>query len=209
MRISATTLCVSDYNLKPIARNSTVGAIVIALMSTNQTSAALPVARVVDRTVSVLDAPAPSQKSESANSSSSAAATILSVKSSSGLTWEALADVLNVSRRTLHLWANGAPVNQANQQNLRRLEGILGVLKGAGVPKDLLWSGIDGRPLVDLLRDGRFDEALANAKAIRASAKRKSLDEEPRFLAQFDGFNDRPIADSPYAGRSRKKHRIK
>jgi len=209
MRASSTTLYVGDYPHKPITRHATVGAMVIALMSTNQTSAALPVVRIADRTLSVPDSPEIPQKREAPDSTSSAASTILSVKSASGLTWESLADVLNVSRRTLHLWANGAPVNAANQQSLRRFEGVLGVLKGAGPPKDLLWKAVDGRPLVDLLRDGQFDEALVAAKELRASAKQKPKEDEPRFLAQLDGFNDRPVADSPYAGRSRKKHRTK
>lgn len=32
---------------------------------------------------------------------------------------------------------------------------------------------------------------------------------EPKFLAKLDGYNDRPVADSPYAGRRKRRTRCK
>lgn len=39
----------------------------------------------------------------------------------SGLTWEELSAVMGVTRRTLHLWANGRPIGAANEDRLSRL----------------------------------------------------------------------------------------
>jgi DNA-binding transcriptional regulator YiaG len=39
----------------------------------------------------------------------------------SGLTWEQLAKVFGVSRRTVHLWASGARLNAANSERLHRV----------------------------------------------------------------------------------------
>src|SRR4028119_75314 len=39
----------------------------------------------------------------------------------SGLTWEQLAKLFNVSRRTLHFWASGQPLSRFNEEQLNRL----------------------------------------------------------------------------------------
>jgi hypothetical protein len=45
---------------------------------------------------------------------------ILWVKENSGLTWDQLGKVFGVSRRAVHLWANGGRMNEANAEVLRR-----------------------------------------------------------------------------------------
>lgn len=207
MRTTATTLSVGEYPPpNPAVRSSAAGAVIVALLLSSPTSSAMPTVRSSDRTLPVLDNPDhPKVAKEATRSDVSVAAAVLAIKSSSGLTWESLAEVMNVSRRTMHLWANGAPVNATNEQRLRRLEGVLAVLKGGGSAKNLLWAAVDGQPLIDVLRAGDFDRALVAAKQLRAVVARKAKDDEPQFLTQLGGYSDRPIADSPYAGRSRKK----
>ena len=42
-----------------------------------------------------------------------------------GLTWEQLARVFGVARRSLHFWASGPPINAGNEEHLRRLLAVL------------------------------------------------------------------------------------
>ena len=44
---------------------------------------------------------------------------LLWIKEQSGLTWEQLGRVFGVSRRAVHLWANGGRMNEANARTLR------------------------------------------------------------------------------------------
>jgi hypothetical protein len=45
---------------------------------------------------------------------------VLWVKENSGLTWDQLGKVFGVSRRAVHLWANGGRMNETHAQVLRR-----------------------------------------------------------------------------------------
>jgi DNA-binding transcriptional regulator YiaG len=47
--------------------------------------------------------------------------TVNELKKLSGLTWEQLAKIFNVSRRSLHFWASGKPISPFNEEHLRRL----------------------------------------------------------------------------------------
>jgi DNA-binding transcriptional regulator YiaG len=51
----------------------------------------------------------------------SAQVTVHELKKLSGLTWEQLAKIFNVSRRSLHFWASGKPMTPFNEEHLRRL----------------------------------------------------------------------------------------
>ena len=44
------------------------------------------------------------------------------LKEESGLTWDQLRRLFGVSRRALHMWANGAQMNSRNQERLTYLE---------------------------------------------------------------------------------------
>jgi hypothetical protein len=46
---------------------------------------------------------------------------IFELKRLSGLTWEELAALLSVTRRSLHLWANGGAINTLNERHVRDL----------------------------------------------------------------------------------------
>lgn len=47
------------------------------------------------------------------------------LRDDSGLTWEQLAKLFGVSRRALHLWANGGRLNTAHEEQLHRLIGVI------------------------------------------------------------------------------------
>lgn len=84
------------------------------------------------------------------------------LKSSSGLTWDQLARVFGVSRRTVHLWANGGRINAANAEALREFAAIVAQHKGTAADVTraaLLEVGADGRSLIDRFRSSRDDRA--------------------------------------------------
>lgn len=50
---------------------------------------------------------------------------IVWIKEHSGLTWDQLGKVFGVSRRAVHMWANGGRLNEANAQRLREFASIV------------------------------------------------------------------------------------
>ena len=84
----------------------------------------------------------------------------------SGLTWEDLADLLAVTRRSLHLWANGGPISTPNEKHVRGLLMVLRTLDRGTARENrslMLAPRSEGGTFADLLRDQRFEEAVALA----------------------------------------------
>ncbi len=81
----------------------------------------------------------------------------------SGLTWGELAECLHVSRRTIHFWASGRNPTLLHQERLRRLDRVIAALD-RGLPsltrRALLERVAGDRTGLDMLREGRFEEAL-------------------------------------------------
>lgn len=71
----------------------------------------------------------PAQPTREANLSQTWAPTsadlVRRLRADSGLTWEQLAKLFGVSRRAVHLWANGGRMNAANIEHLSRLLDLL------------------------------------------------------------------------------------
>lgn len=107
------------------------------------------------------------------------------VRRLSGLTWEQLARLLSVSRRTLHFWASGKPMTPGNEEHLQRLLGVLQKIDRGSSSANramLLGSRDDGAIPLDLLRAGDYDDVLRRlgfSKARRRSPS--SLSEEARL----------------------------
>ncbi|KYC37468.1 hypothetical protein WA1_42425 [Scytonema hofmannii PCC 7110] len=83
----------------------------------------------------------------------------------SGLTWDQLAKLFNVSRRSLHFWASGQPLSRFNEENLNRILGTIQYIDrgSASLNRSLLLKpGSDGRPLLDLLIAGKHEEVKQN-----------------------------------------------
>src|SRR5690606_1653179 len=81
----------------------------------------------------------------------------------SGLTWEQLGELFDVSRRSVHFWASGKPLNAGNEQ---RLMEVLDVVRTADrgdarSTRSALLDVHDGSSAFDLLVEERFDEARA------------------------------------------------
>lgn len=91
---------------------------------------------------------------------------IFELRRLTGLTWEELADVLGVTRRTLHLWANGQPINTINEKRVRDVLLVIRTLDRGAARQNrslLISPQPEGGVFSDLLRGQRFNEALARA----------------------------------------------
>lgn len=104
---------------------------------------------------------------------------IAEAKRLSGLTWEELSTCMGVSRRTLHLWANGRPIGAANEERLGRLlAAIRAVDRGtARATRSVILSplGPDARLPLDFLAQAQFDEFVTLVARGRGRAKGPSL----------------------------------
>jgi transcriptional regulator with XRE-family HTH domain len=81
----------------------------------------------------------------------------------SGLTWEQLAGMLQVSRRTLHFWATDKQMHPANEQRVHRVLGVLRRIdRGFSTQnRTLLLSPLEAGVMpYDLLRDERYDDVV-------------------------------------------------
>jgi len=81
----------------------------------------------------------------------------------SGLTWEQLGQLFTVSRRSVHFWASGKPLNAENETRLLR---VLDIVRSADrgnarATRSALLDVQDGFSAFELLVDARFDEARA------------------------------------------------
>lgn len=80
----------------------------------------------------------------------------------SGLTWEQLAKIFNVSRRSLHFWASGQPISRFNEESLHRLLGTLRYIDRGSADTNrralLLSPCKNGQLPFDLLVTGRYED---------------------------------------------------
>lgn len=98
---------------------------------------------------------------QSANSTEANRAALNELRKLSGLTWEQLAKLLDVSRRSLHFWASGQPLSRFNEENLNRLLGTIRYINrgSASMNRKLLLSpSRDGRLFLDLLIAGEHEQ---------------------------------------------------
>jgi transcriptional regulator with XRE-family HTH domain len=78
----------------------------------------------------------------------------------SGLTWEQLACLFDVSRRSVHFWASGQPLAVAHEEKLNRiLDAVQYISLGsASLNRSLLMGiGKDGRSYLELLAAGEYE----------------------------------------------------
>jgi hypothetical protein len=81
-----------------------------------------------------------------------------------GLTWEQLARLFSVSRRTVHFWASGKVMNAANEEHLHRVLAFVRIIDRGYASENraaLLHPAADGALPLDLLASGEYVGALA------------------------------------------------
>ena len=88
---------------------------------------------------------------------------VLEIRRRSGLTWEQLGHLFDVSRRSVHHWASGKPVTPEHERMIRRiLVGIRRLDQGNQTATRARLLAVDesfGVTVLDLLKEGRFGEA--------------------------------------------------
>lgn len=82
----------------------------------------------------------------------------------SGFTWDQLARLFNVSRRSLHFWASGKPMAPSNEEHLQRLLAVVRKIdRGSASANRAALLGVrqDGSLPFDLLAAGDYDRVLS------------------------------------------------
>jgi DNA-binding transcriptional regulator YiaG len=93
-----------------------------------------------------------------------AAAAICELRRLSGFTWDQLARVFDVSRRSLHFWASGKPMLPRNEEHLQRLLSVVRKIdRGSASANRAALLGVrdDGSLPFDLLADGDYERVLS------------------------------------------------
>ena len=91
-------------------------------------------------------------------------AAILELRRVSGFTWEQLARLFGITRRSLHFWASGKPLTPAHEERLHRLLATVRRLdRGSAHANRTLLLGVqaDGCIPFDLLVAGQYEPVLA------------------------------------------------
>ncbi len=112
-------------------------------------------------------------------SAESAAEAIMEIRRRSGLTWEELGDLFEVSRRSVHHWASGKPASARHDRMIGRMLGAVRHLDRGDreLTRALLLSVDEGMGVstFDLLRGGRFYEAIGRVEGVPARERQSIL----------------------------------
>lgn len=116
----------------------------------------------------------------------SAQVTIHELKKLSGFTWEQLAKIFNVSRRSLHFWASGKPMTPFNEEHLRRLLATIRYIDRGSpdINRGALLQPQHGSTIpLDLLIAGKYEEVKRLLGAGTAVEKPKLKPLSPEAIA--------------------------
>lgn len=100
-----------------------------------------------------------------------AGAAIGELRRLSGLTWDQLARLFNVSRRSLHFWASGKPMASSNEEHLQRLlAAIRAIDRGSASANRSALLGVreDGSLPFDMLAHGDYERVVSLLGAVEA-----------------------------------------
>lgn len=93
-----------------------------------------------------------------------AGAAIGELRRLSGFTWDQLARIFHVSRRSLHFWASGKPMAPSNEERLQRLLSVVRTIDRGSARANrtaLLGAREDGSLPFDLLAAGDYERVLS------------------------------------------------
>lgn len=169
--ISSSTSASGAMGAAPVAQ-----ALFIGFIGVTGTSAALAPPQPVQQNIRSLER---TSACESLSVEGRAAA-IGELRRLTGLTWDQLARLLRVSRRTLHFWASGKAMLPANEEHIQRVLGVVRQMDrgSAGQNKKMLFEAAShGILAYDLLARGQYDDAaisLGRGYASRVSVPQLS-----------------------------------
>jgi hypothetical protein len=102
------------------------------------------------------------------------------VKRRSGLTWQQIAYMFGVDRRSVHLWSSGGGMTAANEERLHAVSSLLRAVD-AGDPlrtRSVLLSRALGKPLIQRIAAGEDEEGIAaTARRVRETVSRVAEDQ--------------------------------
>ena len=140
-----------------------------------------------------------------AQAGQSPAEVIMEIRRRSGLTWDMMSELFNVSRRTVHHWANGRPPSAYRERGIRKtLQAIRYLDEGSqrATHDRLLSTQDDGTTPFELLRRGRHSDVsrmVAGSGSFASARKHTPLSEEeweirrpPRPELLVGAISDRP-----------------
>ena len=118
---------------------------------------------------------------------------LATIRQCSGLTYEEIAPLMGVSRRTLHLWAKAQPISAKRERRLRIVaEAVkaIAAVRPHATRAVLLDRAVDGLRPYDLLAEGLHQEAIdivAGEHAFEPAPARRELES---LAAQLDRRDD-------------------
>jgi transcriptional regulator with XRE-family HTH domain len=144
-----------------------------------------------------------------ADPSSDTAKLIQDLRSRSGLTWDQLASIFGVDRRSIHFWSSGRPMNAANAERLARVLAVIGRIDKGDPSVTRAWlltPTANGSVPLDLLREDRGKELVGDGVVTARPTNRAPAISPaaagiraPRPPATLLGANQEPLRGS--AGR--------
>jgi hypothetical protein len=93
----------------------------------------------------------------------STGAGVLELRRLSGLTWDQLASLFGVARRSVHFWASGKSLNAINEDRLNRILSVVRRIDRGSATDNrtaIMSAQKDGTIPLDLLKSDRFDEVV-------------------------------------------------
>jgi DNA-binding transcriptional regulator YiaG len=126
---------------------------------------------------------------------SSAGAEIGELRRLTGFTWDQLAHLFGLSRRSLHFWASGKPMASSNEEHLHRLLATVRKLDRGSASENrrlLLTASRFGEVPMDLLAAQQYERAL---EVVGEAASHSRPTPSPLSQAARDARRPRPPAD--------------
>ena len=140
------------------ARNGTIESISSALLDLQiRTESSLS---AFENLLTILKAQLRAEKVDSRNASEN----LFELRRLTGFTWERLADLLNVDRRTLHNWVKGGEIRPQNRQHIANTLSVLRFADtGDSEHNSCILGGLtnEGVSIFDLLKAQNYDDAKA------------------------------------------------
>ena len=117
--------------------------------------------------------PAVEQTSTGRTDFSAPQAAIAELRRRSGLTWDQVARLFGVARRSVHFWASGIALSATNEERLGRLLAVIRLIDqgGARETRSALMTALgDGTIPFDLLVADKLDEVVARVELVTKRA---------------------------------------
>lgn len=119
----------------------------------------------------------------------------------SGLTWDELAYLFDVTKRDIHFWCSGAKISNLHKEYLNEILNLIDYInKGSSsLNRTLLFSNINNITIIELIKEGKFNEAKEligkgniniKPKLLPLSKEAQTLKIPPNPCDLVDALND-------------------